>query len=253
MKDFYPPLIEAHEIVDALKQELQLKPFYQKILQKRVIDKAATERGLTVTPAEIQAEGDKLRRSKRLEKAADTLAWLADQMISVEDLEAGIGDRLLAKKLAEHLFAKEVEKVFIQNKLQFDRIILYQIVVGEAELAQELFYQIQEREISFFDAAHFYDIDENRRHLCGCEGQVYRWSLKPDIAVAVFSAKPGKAIRPIKTDLGYHLFMVEKFLPAELTAERYEEILQNMFNEWLTNEINYLLYNQSDSLSNNES
>lgn len=246
MKDIYQPLIEPNEIIETLKQELQLKPFYQKILQKRVIDKAAKERGLTVTPAEIQAEGDKLRREKRLEKAADTIAWLADQMISVEDLEAGIGDRLLAKKLAEHLFGKEVEKFFIQNKLEFDRIILYQIIVGEPELAQELFYQIQEREISFFDAAHFYDIDENRRHLCGCEGKVYRWGLKPDIAVAVFSAKPGKVSRPIQTDMGYHLFMVEKFLPAELTAERYEEILQKMFNEWLSNEVNYLLYNQSD-------
>lgn len=247
MKDFYQPLIEANEIIDSLRQELQLKQVCQKHLQKKVIDKAAKERGLTVTPEEIQAEGDKLRRDQRLEKAADTIAWLADQMISVEDLEAGICDRLLAKKLAEHLFGKEVEKNFVQNKLRFDRIILYQIIVKEPELAQELFYQIQEGEISFFDAAHFYDIDENRRNLCGCEGKVYRWALNPEVAVAAFSAQPGKVIRPIKTDLGYHLFMVEKFLPAELTPERHEEILRNMFNEWLSNEVNYLLYNQSET------
>ncbi|MCZ0901689.1 peptidylprolyl isomerase, partial [Microcoleus sp. HI-ES] len=116
------------------------------------------------------------------------------------------------------------------------------IVVANPQLAQELFYQIQEGEISFFDAAHLYDIDENRRHICGCEGKVYRWGLKPDIAVAVFSAKPGEVIRPIETELGYHLFLVEKFLPAELTPERYQEILHNLFNEWLANEVNYLLY-----------
>ncbi len=246
MKNIYQPLIEANEVIDSLKQELQVKSFYQKILQKRVIEKAAKERRLTVTPDEIQAEGDKLRREKRLEKAADTISWLADQMISVEDLEAGIRDRLLAKKLAQFLFSKDVKKVFVQNKLQFDRIILYQIIVEEPELAQELFYQIQEGEISFFDAAHFYDIDENRRHLCGCEGKVYRWGLKPDIAEAVFSAQPREVIRPLQSDRGYHLFLVEKFLPAELTAERYEEILQNMFNQWLSNEVNYLLYNQSE-------
>ncbi|MEG4445450.1 peptidylprolyl isomerase [Microcoleus sp. AT9_B5] len=243
MKDFYGPLIEASEIIEQLRQEMQLKTFSQKVLQKKVIEKAARERGLTVTPDEIQAVGDQLRREKRLEKAADTIAWLVDQMISVEDLEAGIRDRLLSQKLAEHLFSKEVEKIFVQNKLQFDRIILYQIVVANPQLARELFYQIQEGEISFFDAAHLYDIDENRRHLCGCEGKVYRWGLKPDIAVAVFSAKPGEVIRPIKTDGGYHLCMVEKFIPAELTPERYQEILHNMFNEWLANEVNYLLYN----------
>ena len=243
MKDVSQPLIEASEIIKLLRQDLQLKPFCQKVLQKKVIDKAAGERGLTVTPEEIQVVGDQLRREKRLEKAADTIAWLADQMVSVEDLEAGIGDRLLTQKLAEHLFSKEVEKNFVQNKLQFDQIILYQIIVTNLQLAREIFYQIQEGEISFFDAAHLYDIDENRRHLCGCEGKVYRWGLKPDIAVAVFSAKPGEVIRPIETERGYNLFMVEKFLPAELTPERYQEILHNMFNEWLANEVNYLLYN----------
>ncbi len=243
MKDVSQPLIEANEIIKLLRQELQLKPFCQKVLQKKVIDKAARERGLTVTPEEIQVVGDQLRREKRLEKAADTIAWLADQMVSVEDLEAGIGDRLLTQKLAEHLFSKEVEKNFVQNKLQFDQIILYQIIVTNLQLAREIFYQIQEGEISFFDAAHLYDIDENRRHLCGCEGKVYRWGLKPDIAVAVFSAKPGEVIRPIETERGYNLFLVEKFLPAELTPERYQEILHNMFNEWLANEVNYLLYN----------
>jgi len=243
MKDFSQPLIEASEIIELLRRELQLKTFSQKVLQKKVIEKAAQERGLTVTPEEIQVVGDQLRREKRLEKAADTIAWLVDQMISVEDLEAGIRDRLLAQKLAEHLFSKEVEKVFVQNKLQFDQIILYQIVVANQQLAQELFFQIQEGEISFFDAAHLYDIDENRRHLCGCEGKVYRWGLKPDIAVAVFSAQPGEVIRPIETERGYHLFLVEKFLPAELTPQRYQEILHNMFNEWLSNEVNYLLHN----------
>ena len=243
MEDFSQPLIEASEIIELLRQELQLKTFTQKVLQKKVIEKAARERGLTVTPEEIQVVGDQLRREKRLEKAADTIAWLADQMISVEDLEAGICDRLLTQKLAEHLFSKEVEKIFVQNKLQFDQIIFYQIVVAKPQLAQELFYQIQEGEISFFEAAHLYDIDENRRHLCGCEGKVYRWGLKPDIAVAVFSAQPGEVIRPIQTDRGYHLCMVEKFLPAELTPQRYQEILHNLFNEWLSNEVNYLLYN----------
>lgn len=243
MKDFYQPLIESSEIIKLLRKERQLKPLCQQVLQKKVIDKAAEERGLTVTPEEIQAAGDKLRRDMRLEKAADTIAWLAEQMISVEDLEAGICDRLLSQKLAEHLFAKDVEKIFVQSKLQFDQIILYQIIVANLQLAQEIFYEIQEGEISFFDAAHLYDIDENRRHLCGCEGKVYRWALKPDIAVAVFSAKPGEVIRPIETERGYHLFLVEKFIPAELTPERYQEILHNLFNEWLANEVNYLLYN----------
>jgi parvulin-like peptidyl-prolyl isomerase len=237
--------VEPDEIVAFLKQTLSLKEIYQRILYKQVISQAAEERGITVTPEEIQAEADRQRREKRLEKAADTLAWLSEQMITPDDWEAGIRHQVLAQKLAKHLFDQEIEKYFAQNKLDFERIVLYQIVVASDKLAQELFYQIEDREISFYEAAHLYDIDKKRRLNCGYEGELYRWSLKPDIA-AVFSGKPGEVLGPFSSDQGCHLLMVEEFIPAELTLERYQEILDSMFQEWLASELNYMLHNKTD-------
>lgn len=237
--------IEPDEIVTFLKKNIQLREVYEKILQQSVIDRVAQERGITVTPEEIQADAERQRRERRLEKASETLAWLAHQSIAPDDWEAGIRDRLLAQKLADHLFSKEVEKCFVQNRLDFDRVLLYQIIVTDFSLAQELFYQIEEREISFYEAAHLYDIDEKRRHQCGCEGKLDRWQFKPDIAAAVFGAPIGVAIGPLQTASGYHLFMVEEFIPAELTPQRYQDILDRIFKEWLTSELNYMLYSQA--------
>jgi parvulin-like peptidyl-prolyl isomerase len=237
--------VELDDIVSFLKKDIQLKDVCQRILYQRVINQAAQERGLTVTPEEIQAEANQLRREKRLEKASDTLAWLADQMITADDWEAGICDRLMAKKLAQFLFAKEAEKFFAQNKLDFDQILLYQIIVPYERLAHEIFYQIEEQEISFYEAAHLYDIDERRRQQCGYEGKLYRWSLKPDIAAVVFSAQLGEVIGPLTTEQGYHLLLVEEFLPAELTPERYQDIIDRMFKDWLTSELNYMLHSQT--------
>lgn len=232
------------DIINCLKQDVQYKQVWQRILNQKVIEKAAQARGITVSPEEIQAEGDRMRMEKKLYKVSDTIAWLAEQMITVEDLEAGTGGRLLSQKLAEHLFKKEVEKSFAQNRINFDQILLYQIIISESRLAQEIYYQIKEQEISFYDAANSYDIDEKRRQVCGYEGKLYRWSLKPEVAAAVFSVEPGVVISPIKTDQGYHILMVEKFIQAELTEERYQEILNNMFKQWLASEVNYMLYNQ---------
>jgi parvulin-like peptidyl-prolyl isomerase len=237
--------IEPDQVVSFLKNNIQLKDVCQRILYQRVIQKAAEERGITVTPEEIQADAERQRRELHLEKAADTLAWLADQLIAPDDWEAGIRAQLLSKKLAEHLFAKDIEKVFGQNRLDFDQVLLYQIIFSGDKLAQEIFYQLEEREISFYEAAHLYDIDEKRRNQCGCEGKLYRWNLKPDIAAAVFGAKLGQVIGPIKTPQGYHLMMVEEFVPAELTPERYQEILDRMFQEWLSAELVYMLHSQS--------
>jgi parvulin-like peptidyl-prolyl isomerase len=199
-----------------------------------------------VTAEEIQVEADRIRYERRLEKASETLAWLANEMISPDDWEAGMRDRLLTRKLADTLFSQEVEKTFAQNKLDYEQILLYQIVVPYQKLAQELFYQIEEEEISFYEAAHLYDIDERRRQRCGYEGKIFRLSLKPDIAPAIFNAQPGELIGPLATEQGYHLFLVEEVIPAELTPERSKEIIDKMFKQWLAGELNYVLHNQID-------
>jgi len=129
----------------------------------------------------------------------------------------------------------------IENRLEFEQVSLYQIIVDSEKLAQEIFYQIEEGEISFYEAAHLYDIDIERRKKCGYEGNVDRFNLEPDIAAALFSNAANELIGPIITEQGYHLFIVEEFIPAILTPQRYQEILDNMFQNWLNNELEYML------------
>lgn len=234
--------LETDDLVDFFKKNVQLKEVYEKVLHQKIINQSAQEKGITVTPEEIQAEADQMRFERRLEKASDTLAWLTDQMMTPDDWEAGIRARLIYKKLANVLFSKEVEKFFAQNRLDFDQVLLYQIIVSDEKLAQELFYQLEEQEISFYEVAHIYNIDEKRREQCGFEGKLDRWNLNPEIAAVVFAASLGEVIKPIKIDQRYHIFMVEKFIPSELTPERYQNILDSLFKEWLASELTYLLH-----------
>ncbi|NJL64261.1 MAG: peptidylprolyl isomerase [Methylacidiphilales bacterium] len=234
-------VIESEEIVSFLKREMKLKELYDSILSQRAIARAAEERELIVSNDEIQREADKQRRQLRLEKASDTVAWLNEQMVTPEEWETGIRWNLLAQKLAEEMFGKEVEKFFIQNRSEFEQIILYQIIVANDKLAQELYFQIEESEVSFYAAAHEYDIDESRRQKCGYEGKVYRWQLEPDIASIIFNTSPQQLIGPFRTEQGYHLFLVEELIPAELTPKRYQEILNHMFKQWLNIELENLL------------
>jgi parvulin-like peptidyl-prolyl isomerase len=134
-----------------------------------------------------------------------------------------------------------VEKYFAAHQIDFDQVLLYKIAVPYRPLAQEVFYQIEEGEISFYDAAHLYDINPTRRSHCGYEGKFYRWSFKPDLSSAIFNAVPGKVIGPFEIEQECHLMMIEEFIPAELTPEHHQEILNRIFNEWLLTEMNYLL------------
>jgi parvulin-like peptidyl-prolyl isomerase len=163
-------------------------------------------------------------------------------LVSPQDWEVGIRDSLLAQKLAEELFSQEVKNFFIQNRLEFEEVSLYQILVNSQKLAQELYYQIEEGEISFYDAAHLYDIDLKRQKKCGYEGKIYRFALQPNVAAVVFSTQPQQLIGPLKTEQGYHLFLVEEFHPAVLTPQRYQEIINNMFKNWLSTELDFMLH-----------
>jgi parvulin-like peptidyl-prolyl isomerase len=244
MVNFENLSILSESIVDFLKQQIQVKAVAEQILCQQIISEAAQTRNIIVTSDEIQVEADRQRYQMRLESAAATFAWLNEQLITPEDWETGIHKKLLAQKLAEVLFAGEVEKYFAEHRLEFEQVSLYRLSVPYEQLAQELFYQIEENEISFYEAAHLYDLDEQRRLQCGYEGRFYRWSLKPELAAAVFGANPSTIIGPIKQENSYDLFLVEEFISAELTPLIRQEIIDRLFKEWLESELNYLIHNR---------
>ncbi|QLE54878.1 peptidylprolyl isomerase [Nostoc sp. TCL26-01] len=241
MNDLTNVFIAPEEIVNFLKKEMNVKEVYQKILFQKVIWQVAQARGIIVTTEEIEAEANRQRREKRLEKAADTVAWLADQLVTPDDWEMGIRDRLLSQKLAHVLFADKVEAFFRENKRAFEQVSLYQIIVDSPKLAQEIYYQIEDGEISFYEAANRYDVDILRRQKCGYEGKIYRFAFPVDIATVLFKASPKQLIGPLQTQQGYHIFMVDELFSAELTPERYQDILNNMFQQWLVTELNSML------------
>lgn len=230
------------QVVDFLKHEVKLKAIYKQILYREIISREAEAEGLTVSPEEIQTEADQFRYQYQLESSAQTYGWLRDQLITTEDWETGIQARLLAGKLAEYLFGDQVKTYFAQNMVSYEKAVLYRIVVSQQALAQELFYQITEDEISFFQAAHCYDTDERRRLACGFEGTLSRWQLNLDLAAKVFGAHPGEVIGVMQTDVGYELLMVERFIASELTPENHQQIRDQLFQEWLEIQLNQAVH-----------
>ncbi|NJL50160.1 MAG: peptidylprolyl isomerase [Leptolyngbyaceae cyanobacterium SM2_5_2] len=239
--------INSEDVVSYLRKEVELKGVYEKILARQIIDRVAKEREVIVTSDEIQAEADQFRYQHKLENAAQTFDWLEDQLLTPDVWESGIQERLLIKKMAESLFGQQVETYFVQNKIQYEQAVLYRLVVPYQPLAQELFYQVEEQEISFFEAAHLYDVDEQRRLACGFEGKLSRWQLRPDTAARVFGAMPREVIGVIQSEAGFELLMVEEFIDARLTAETRQNILDHLFNEWLNSEMNYLVHSATVS------
>jgi parvulin-like peptidyl-prolyl isomerase len=102
----------------------------------------------------------------------------------------------------------------------------------------EIFYAIEEDEISFHDAAHQYSQEKELKRSCGYRGLLHRKDLKPEVSAAVFASSPPQMLKPIMTSLGSHLILVEEIVQPQLDIPLRQKILSHLFTEWLKQEIN---------------
>lgn len=230
-------MIAPHQIIELLQNRLDYRKVHEGVLHIQILRSAALERGLIVSEEDIQAEGDRQRHELRLERAEDTLAWLESEQVTPDQWEQGIKDKLLRSLMAEHLFARDVDRIFAENKLNYDRRAIYRLEIADAAIAQELFYQIEDDEISFFEAAYLYLEDEDKRDRCGFEGLLHRWELPKAHAAVIFEAQHEQVLPPIETEAGFVLFWVGRIVPAMLTPELRIKILNESLDQWLAAEL----------------
>jgi parvulin-like peptidyl-prolyl isomerase len=144
----------------------------------------------------------------------------------------------LSQKLANYFFLDQIHDHFSLNRKNFEQILLYEIIVPYEALAREIFYQIEENEIGFFEAAHLYNLDESRRLVCGFVGKQLRSHLAPEIASSILDAQPGEIIGPIRlAENRFTLLLLDEVFVPELTPEISDALIDEMFQEWLNEEL----------------
>lgn len=225
--------ISQNEILHQIKLSCQIPSIVEGILTRKIVAHAAREQGIQAEPAELQQAADNFRLTNALANADETWLWLRQHNLSLDEFEALIYTSVVSSKLAQHLFGERVESFFVEHQLDYTQVVLYEIVLDDEDLALELFYAIAEGEMNFSEAAHQYIQDKELSRCGGYRGILHRSNLKPEIAVAVFSATPPQMLKPIITAKGVHLIMVEEFIQPQLNEQLRYKILWDLFSQWL--------------------
>ncbi|QOV23728.1 peptidylprolyl isomerase [Anabaenopsis elenkinii] len=229
--------ISTADIIHSLKLSSQVPGLIEAIASQKIIQEAAQKAQITVTPGEVQQEGDNLRLAKKLVKAQDTLTWLEKHHLSVNEFEESVYNKILAQKVANHLFASQVEQCFYQHQLDYVAAITYEIIFDDKDLALEMFYALEEGETSFPEIARLYILDPELRSTYGYQGRRHRKDFRPEIAAAVFAASPPQIIKPIGTAKGVYLIWVEEITQPQLDESLREKIITELFNSWLKQQL----------------
>lgn len=225
--------IDSNEIIKQVKLSCQLPSIIQSIITRKFIAKLAEEKDIAIEPLLLQQTADSLRLSNNLHNADTTWLWLQKHGLSLDEFEEVAYTTALFAKLAQYLFAQRVEPFFFEHQLDYAQVIMYEVVLDDIDLAMELFYTIQEGEVSFHEVAHQYIQTSELRRCGGYRGVLTRKNLKPEISAAVFDSNPPKLLKPILTSSGAHLILVEDLLPPKLTEALHDKIMLDLFSEWV--------------------
>ena len=225
--------ITKEDIFHQAQLSCQIPEIIEKIIERKIIISAASEAGIKITTEELQKASDQMRVLSQLRNAQETWVWLEKYGLSLDDFEEIVYITLISRKLINHLFVDHVEPYFYEHQLDYAGAIIYEIVLDDEDEAIELYYEIQEGEISFFEAAQQYIQDPELRRKGGYRGKVNRSDMKPEVSAAVFAANPSTILKPIVTADGIYLVSVEEIIQPELDKKLHQKIMLDLFNEWL--------------------
>lgn len=229
--------IYPEEVLHQIKLSCQIPSAVEGIVVRKIIGRAVEEQGIKVEPKELQQAADNFRLLSNLRSTDATWLWLQKHSLSLDEFEELVAFSVTSSKLAQHLFADKAEHFFVEHQLDYNQAVLYEVILDEEDLAMELFYAIQEGEVNFHEVARQHIQDAELRRKGGYLGRLPRTQLKPEISAAVFAASPPQIIKPVLTSSGAHLILVEELIQSELDNMLRQEIISDLFYEWLKQQI----------------
>ncbi|MDJ0900524.1 MAG: peptidylprolyl isomerase [Xenococcus sp. MO_188.B8] len=225
--------ITKEDILHQIKLSCKIPEMVEQIIIRKIITEAVEKVGIEVTTEELQKAANQMRAMNKLNDAKATWVWLEENSLSLDDFEEIVHINLISRKLSNHLFADKVEPYFYEHQLDYAGAIIYEIVLDDEDEAFELFYEIQEGEISFSEAGQQYIQDPELRRKGGYRGKVNRTEMKPEVSAAIFATTSSQILKPIVTADGIYLVSVEEIVKPELDEKLYQKIMWDLFAEWL--------------------
>lgn len=238
---------EFEEYVQSTQGELSddpstppLNQLFRDYLLRRLILQQAQSEGVAVSSEEINSY---------LEDRVLNRDSLEDQVVQ-EVRELLLIQRFLNRRIAPQVEVtlNELQTYYERNHEHFkvdDQAHVREILTDNLEEAEKLRSDLIESDIrKFKELAHLYSRGVTAKS-GGDLGTFERGQLPEKFENVIFSLKPGEISQPVHSDYGYHLFLVEEWIPRH--DQRFYEVQDEIFEKLVTEKERREL----DKISNN--
>jgi parvulin-like peptidyl-prolyl isomerase len=215
------PLLSRYQILPKLAQEIS-------------IERAIAN--IECTEEEKAMAHNQFCQQNQLATEEQIQAWLTQQGMNSNQLEQLITRRLRIEKFKEATWGDKIESYFLKRRPQLDRVVYSLIRTDKAEVAQELYFRIQEGESTFSELAMEYSQGAEAQ-TGGLVGPVEINAPHPKIAQMLSTSKPGQLLPPTRVGEWLIIVRLENYLAAKLDPPMRQRMLEEMFREWLNEEL----------------
>ncbi len=217
------PLLADYQILSKLSREV-------------LIDQAIES--INCTLAEKGQVVEQFYQQNGLALDSDHNSWLKDHCLTLEQTEALVIRKLKIEKFKQATWGAKLGAYFIHRKGQLDRVVFSLIRTKRLELAQELYFRLQEKEQSFAELAQ--EFSSGPESLTGgFVGPIELGDLPSALAKILWTSQPGQ-IRPVAHGEWQMIVRLEKAIPAQLDQSMRQRLLNELFELWLSEQLSQL-------------
>ncbi|HHP7230095.1 MAG TPA: peptidylprolyl isomerase [Xenococcaceae cyanobacterium] len=167
---------------------------------------------------------------------AENQAWLDKNGITKEYVAAFLKRKAQLEKFKEAKWGKVVESYFFkERKHQLDQVVYSIICHQDYYLIQELYFRLINKEQCFAELAAQYS-QSSEAITKGVVGPIELGKLPTKIS-NILTSYPAKEILATQLDRYYALLQLELFIPAKFDQSMRQLMMEELFEQWLQNEV----------------
>ncbi len=222
--------ITAWDIIPRLAR-YQMLP---QLIKESIIDEAIAS--IECTPEETTTAIQAFSQQNKLVTEAQRQEWENFQGMEQGDLAEIATRRLKIEKFKEQRWGDALKSYYLQRKAQLDKISFSIIRVSDKDLAQELYFRIQDKEQSFAELAKQYS-QGTEANMGGVVVPLELGTLPGAFAQLLQNRQPGDLLPPFPMADSIVIIQINQVLPSTLDFITSKRLLNELFQTWLQKQI----------------
>jgi PPIC-type PPIASE domain len=217
--------------VIGLLQQYRILPQLQREL---IIDTALAS--IDCSQAETLSAYKTFYQKYQISSDVDRAAWLERNNFTLAQFEHSILRTIKLDRFKQLNFGHKVDAYFLHRKSQLDRVVYSLLRVKNLQLAQELYFRIQDKEATFGELVKEYSGGQEVE-IDGIVGPQELAVPHPILARKLSSLQLGELSPPLQVSDWFIIVRLEKRLPAQLDKSMQVRLIDEIYEQWIHGEL----------------